>query len=118
MRPARPPARRKRRPPRAAVNQKNRRKRTAWRVWTKAPVAHLVDEVSHATRHANDDAGKDQQRHAVADAALGYLFAQPHNECRTRGQGQHGHQDEANAGVRDEASAAHGLALKRDRDSE
>src|SRR5215467_6880948 len=54
-----------------------------------------------------DDAGKDQQRHAVADAALGDLFAQPHDERATGGQGKHGHQDEADAGVDDEVAALH-----------
>jgi hypothetical protein len=31
-------------------------------------------------READDDAGEDDQRHAVADAAFGDLLAQPHDE--------------------------------------
>ena len=48
-----------------------------------------------AARQSDHDAGKNQQRHSIAYAALGDLFAQPHNESAARGQGQHRHQAEA-----------------------
>ena len=54
---------------------------------------------------SDHDAGKNQQRHAVADAALGDLLAQPHDERAARGQGQHGHQNEAGPGIDDEIAA-------------
>ena len=46
----------------------------------------------------DDDADENDQRHAVADAAFANLFAQPHDEGRTSGQGEDGHQAEADAG--------------------
>ena len=39
------------------------------------PGLHLVERLQDAAREADDDAGEDQQRHAVADAALGDLLA-------------------------------------------
>ncbi len=68
--------------------------------------ADLVEKVDDAARQADHDAGKDQQRHAVADATLGDLLAQPHDEGAARGQGQHGHQDERRAGMDNKISAA------------
>ena len=67
--------------------------------------ADLVEQIDHAARQADHDAGKDQQRHAVAHAAFGDLLAQPHDESAARGQGQHGHQNESRAGMDDEISA-------------
>ena len=52
---------------------------------------------------AGDDAGKDQQAHAVADAAVGNLLAQPHDERRTGGQSEHRHQAEADARMQHQA---------------
>ena len=49
-------------------------------------VADFVHQVSDAARQADDDAGEDQQRHAVADAALSDLLAQPHDEGGAGGQ--------------------------------
>jgi hypothetical protein len=42
-----------------------------------------------AARQADDDAGEDQQAHAVADAALGDLLTQPHDEGGAGGQREH-----------------------------
>ena len=82
-------------------------------------VLHLVPEVGYAARQADYDAGEDQQRHAVADAALGDLLAQPHDEDAARGQGQHGHQDETDARVVDEGyAAAQRLPLQGDGDAQ
>ncbi len=50
-----------------------------------APTNHWI-----AARQPDDNAGKNQQRHAVADAALRDLLAQPHDERAARGQRQHG----------------------------
>ena len=47
----------------------------------------------------HNDTGKNQQRHAVADAAFGNLLTQPHDEDTARGQRQHRHQDETDAGI-------------------
>ena len=44
--------------------------------------AQLIERGDHGQRQADDDAGEDDQRHAVADAALGDLLAQPHDERR------------------------------------
>ena len=52
------------------------------------------------------DAGEDDQAHPVADAALGDLLAQPHDEGGAGGEGQHGHQPEAEPGLSTIGSAA------------
>jgi hypothetical protein len=70
-----------------------------WLVWT------FSIQVHHAAGQAGDDAGKDQQAHAVADAALGNLLAQPHDEGRAGGQRQHRHQIEADAGIEHHVTA-------------
>ncbi len=46
-------------------------------------------------RDAADDAGQDDHRRAVADAALRRLLAQPHQQARAGGERDHGHQPEA-----------------------
>ena len=78
--------------------------------------AQLIEGVHHRHGQVDDDAGEDDQRHAVADAALGDLLAQPHHERRADGQRQHRHQPEAPAGGVDERQAAlrRGLALEHD----
>ena len=65
----------------------------------------LLVQVHHAARQAGDNSGKDQQAHAVADAALGNLLAQPHDEGRAGGQRQHRHQDEADARIEHHVTA-------------
>ena len=53
------------------------------------PVAdyeHVIVDVLDGARKADHNAGEDQQRHAVADAALGDLLAQPHDERGAGGQ--------------------------------
>ena len=52
-------------------------------------------EVCDAARQADDDAGEDEQRHAVADAALGDLLAQPHDERGAGGQRDDAQRNEA-----------------------
>ena len=64
-----------------------------------ALVRAFSNQVDDRARQADDDAGKDQQRHTVADAAFRDLLAEPHDECRTRGERQHGHQHEADTGL-------------------
>ena len=69
----------------------------------------LVNQVLDASRQSDDDASKDQQAHTIADAAVGDLLTQPHDEGRTGGQSQHGHEDKAGARiehVRDTAARA------------
>ena len=70
-----------------------------------ALVRGLVVELLDAAGQADDDAGEDEQRHAVADAALGDLLAQPHDEGGAGGEGDDAHRDE---GVL--ADGDHGLA--------
>ena len=60
---------------------------------------NLVDQIAHAARQAGHNAGEDQQAHAVADAAVGNLLAQPHDERGAGGQGENRHQDEPDARV-------------------
>src|SRR2546423_984162 len=60
--------------------------------------ASFIPKIEHAAGQAGDDAGKNEQRHAIADAALGDLLAQPHDEYRTGGECEHGHEHEPEAG--------------------
>ena len=53
--------------------------------------ARLIHQIRDAAGNTHHDAGEDQQAHAVADAAVGNLLTQPHDECRARRQGEHGH---------------------------
>ena len=76
-------------------------------------VPRLLDQVDHAARQADHNAGKNQQRHSVAYAALGNLLAQPHDERAARGQGQHGHQPELPARIERETAL-----FQADRDAE
>ena len=69
---------------------------------------NLINEFVHAVRQAGDDAGEDQQAHAVADAAIGDLLAQPHDEGRARGQRQYRHQVKAMPGIQHHAAAGEG----------
>src|SRR4029079_603070 len=68
--------------------------------------AQLVDRRDHRARQVDDDAGEDDERHTVADPALGDLFAQPHDETGARRQREHGHQPEAPARTVNERQAA------------
>src|SRR5713101_6007346 len=55
----------------------------------------LLIQVHHRARQPDNDADEDDQRHAVADAAFADLFAEPHDERRTRRQREDGHQGKA-----------------------
>ncbi len=57
-------------------------------------------KVADGGRNADHNAGENDQRHAVADAALGDLLTQPHDERRACGERQNGHQDETETGMR------------------
>ena len=50
--------------------------------------AEALGNLRDAARQTDHDTRKDQQRDTVADAALRDLLAQPHDEHRSRGQGQ------------------------------
>src|SRR6185369_15761449 len=63
-------------------------------------IGNLLPEILNCAWQADDDAGKDQQRHAVAKTAFGDLLTKPHDEGRPGGEGQHGHQAEAPAGMK------------------
>src|SRR5690242_19023717 len=43
-------------------------------------ILRLVDQVHDSAGEADHNAGKDQQRHAIAYAAFGDLFTEPHDE--------------------------------------
>ena len=59
----------------------------------------LGDQIAYAAGKAGHDARKDQQTHAVADAAVGNLLAQPHNERGAAGQRQNCEEHEADARI-------------------
>ena len=60
---------------------------------------------------ADDDAGEDDQRDAVADAALADLLTEPHDEGATGGQGQDRQQPEGPARTRHQGGAARSRRL-------
>ncbi len=80
----------------------------------------LIQRRHHRARQPDDDARVDDERHAVADAALGDLLAEPHHEDRARGQREHGQQAEAPARLvhQRQATGDVGLPLQEDRDAE
>ncbi len=59
----------------------------------------LGKELGQGGRNLGDDADKDDQADAVADAARGDLFAQPHQEHRAADQRDHAGRDEEQPGV-------------------
>ena len=84
------------------------------------PVLQLVERRDHRAREVDDDAREDDERHAVADAALGDLLAEPHDEHRAGRQRQHAAEAEGPARLVDQRQAAGDLrlALEVDRDAE
>ena len=77
-------------------------------------VGDLLQRADHGRRKAGHDAGEDDQRDAVADAALGDLLAQPHQEDGAGGERDDGGEDEARARRVDHRDAgASALALQR-----
>ena len=81
---------------------------------------HLVERRDDRTRQTDDDAGKDQQRHAVADTAFGNLLAEPHHEHGARRQREHTQQAEPQPRVVDEGEPPGNLRLpfEPDRDTQ
>ena len=80
-------------------------------------VADLVVEVFNAAGQADDDAGEDEQRHAVADAALGDLLTQPHDEGGAGGEREDAERNEGTARDGDHRRAGAGVG-QRERDGE
>ena len=76
------------------------------------PVCIWSNVANAAARQADDDAGEDQERHAVADAALGDLLAEPHDEAVPVVSVSTVMQPEAPARVVDERQAAGDLGLR------
>src|SRR5207245_369889 len=65
------------------------------------------------------DTREDDERDAVADAALGDLLAEPHDERGAGSERDHGHQAEVPPGLEDDAAPARRLdRLEADRDEE
>ena len=76
-------------------------------------VADLLEHADQRGGQARHDAGEDDQRDAVADAALGDLLADPHQEDGTGGQRDHGGEHEAHARrVHDRSARRRDLALQ------
>ena len=76
------------------------------------PGMQQAQRVENRPRHVGDDTGEDDQRDPVADAPLGNLLAEPHDKGGARRQGDHRHQNEADAGVGNHgrtSGSAHGL---------
>ena len=67
--------------------------------------AHQIQGAADGARQLGDDARHDDHGDAVADAALGDLLAQPHDEQRARGDGQGGHEQELRARIQDQVAA-------------
>src|SRR6478672_2939672 len=57
------------------------------------PPALLLADRPEGGREPGDDLGEDQQRHAVADAALGDQLAEPHDDGGAGGHGDHHDQE-------------------------
>src|SRR3546814_13579050 len=77
-------------------------------------ISDWSSDVCSSDREPGDDAGEDDQRHAVADAALSHLLAHPHQEHRACGQRDHRRHDETHARAVDRLDAAGGpSALQR-----
>ena len=80
-------------------------------------VAGLLVEVFDAAGQADDDAGEDEQAHTVADAALGDLLTQPHDEGSAGGEGDDAERNEGAARDGDHRLAGAGVG-QRERDGE
>jgi hypothetical protein len=65
-----------------------------------------LQRAGESRRQAGDDAGEDDERDAVADAAGGDLLAEPHQEHRAADQRDDGRELEEPARVADDARAA------------
>ena len=77
----------------------------------------VADQLTHAcdrTGQPRHDTGKDDQRDAVAQPALGDLLTQPHQEHRARHQRDDRHHAEHEAGLRHEVA----LRFQRHRDAQ
>ncbi len=77
----------------------------------------LLERQDQGVRQVRDDAREDDERDAVADAALGDLLTEPHQEGGAGGQREHRHEAEAPAGLGDDVSeggaeAARGVAVQ------
>src|SRR5579863_1748696 len=58
-------------------------------------VLQLVINVADGIGKTNHDTGENDERHAIAHAAVGDLLAEPHDERRTGGKRHDGHQSES-----------------------
>ena len=67
-----------------------------------SPDLRLDEQLHGGVGHAGDDAREDDQRDAVADAALGDLLAEPHDERGAGGERDHRHEAEAPARIGDD----------------
>ena len=82
-----------------------------------APVRPSSRVAASACGRLRDDAGQDDQRDAVADAARGDLLAEPHQEHRAADQGHDRDQAEEQPGIEHRRFGAGMHALEPDRDA-
>src|SRR6266404_4631401 len=84
--------------------------------WTPGSGFCQFVQVQDGARQPDNNAYKYDKRHAISDSALADLLAQPHDEGRTGGQGQNGHQHETETRMVNQGLAADVLALQRSGD--
>ena len=70
---------------------------------------HQLQGAADGGRQAGDDAGENDHRNAVTDAALSDLLTEPHEEHRAGDQRDHRREDEAEAGVEHEPLILQGI---------
>ena len=56
-------------------------------------------DVADGGSYADDDAGENDERHSVADSAVGELLAEPHNRHGSGGHGKHGEHHKSGPGL-------------------
>src|SRR5260370_2895913 len=87
-------------------HQRDQEDQSDWRERSPSLRFRLLVQIHDGARQTHDDSDENDQGHAVADAALTDLLAEPHYERRTRRERQDGHQRKAKPRVID-----HGLAV-------
>ena len=81
--------------------------------------AEGISHLTQCTRQSYDDAGKDDHAHPVANATLGNLLAQPHDEGRTGRERQDGEEPEhERTRVVDDLPGARGVRVLEAHDDE
>ncbi len=74
--------------------------------WPQFTLAHKLQGSGDGGRQACNNPRENDQRDTVSYAALGNLFAQPHDERGPGGQGDYRHNTEPPTGIEDQALTA------------